>query len=349
VLLLLLAGCLLVVIPFLSAILWAVVLVFSSWRIYERLLARVKNRHALAALIMTLGMIVILLVPFLVVGGTIADNVQDVSEAIRRWKAEGVHGPPGWVAKLPLIGNAATNYWQSLVEDTTRLVQLAKQALPTVTVIIVKLVAILGNGLLELTVSIFIAFFLFRDGAAAGEVLRNIVLRIAGERGGRYLTVAGNTVRGVVYGILGTALVQALMAGVGFFVSGVPGPGLLGLLTFFLSPVPVGPVVIWVPAAIWLFHQGRTGWGVFMIIWGVGVSSIDNVIKPWLISQGVRMPFLLIIFGVIGGAVQFGLIGVFLGPTLLAVAHGMLQEWMASKQQTEAPTLNTTSTNITST
>ena len=339
VLLLLLAGCLLVIVPFLTAILWAVVLCFSSWRIYLRLLNAVNNRHTLAAAIMTLAMIVVILLPFLLVGATLADNIKDVSDAIQRWKQEGQHGPPDWVAKLPLIGSTARQYWQDLVDDRSRLAQLGRQILPGVTAVVVKLAAILGNGLLELTVSIFVAFFLFRDGAAASAVLRNIVERIGGERGGRYLTVAGNTVRGVVYGILGTALVQAVMAGVGYFIAGVPGPGLLGLLTFFLSPLPVGPPLIWIPATIWLFHQGRTGWGIFMLIWGIGVSSVDNVVKPWLISQGVRMPFLLIVFGVIGGAIEFGLIGVFLGPTLLAVAYNMMQEWMAVAKQ--PPLLNT--------
>jgi predicted PurR-regulated permease PerM len=134
----------------------------------------------------------------------------------------------------------------------------------------------------------------------------------------------------VVYGILGTALVQAVMAGIGFLVAGVPGAGVLALLTFFLSVLPVGPPLIWLPAALWLFHQGSTGWGIFMLIWGVGVSSVDNFVKPWLISQGSAMPFLLIFFGVIGGALAFGFIGVFIGPTLLAVGYRLVAEWAST-------------------
>jgi predicted PurR-regulated permease PerM len=145
------------------------------------------------------------------------------------------------------------------------------------------------------------------------------------------LEVAGNTVRGVVYGILGTALVQAIMAGVGFAIAGVPGAVLLALLTFFLSVVPVGPPLVWLPAAFWLFHQGRTGWGIFMIIWGIGVSTVDNFVKPWLISQGSAMPFILIFFGVLGGALAFGFIGVFIGPTLLAVGYRIVKEWSTAK------------------
>jgi predicted PurR-regulated permease PerM len=176
--------------------------------------------------------------------------------------------------------------------------------------------------------SIFIAFFLFRDGAALGERLTTAIDRIAGEKGVRLLTVAAKTVRGVVYGILGTALVQGVLAGIGYFIAGVPGAALLALLTFFFSVIPaVGTGLVWIPVAIWLFHQGSTGWGIFMIIWGLIVGNVDNVVKPWLISQGSDMPFVLIFFGVIGGALAFGFIGVFLGPTLLAVGYRIVDEW----------------------
>ncbi len=144
--------------------------------------------------------------------------------------------------------------------------------------------------------------------------------------------MASNTVRGVVYGILGTALAQAIASAIGFLIAGVPGVGLLALLTFFASVVPVvGTALVWVPAAIWLFHQGSTGWGIIMLIWGVGVANIDNVVKPWLISQGSNMPFILIFFGVLGGALAFGFIGVFLGPTLLAVGFRLVEEWGSAK------------------
>jgi predicted PurR-regulated permease PerM len=162
------------------------------------------------------------------------------------------------------------------------------------------------------------------------------VERIGGERGKHLLTVAGNTIRGVVYGILGTALAQALLAGIGFLIAGVPGAAVLALLTFFLSVVPMGPPLVWIPAVIWLFHQGHTGWGIFMLFWGVGVSSVDNVVKPWLISQGSDMPFLLIFFGVLGGALAFGFIGVFLGPTLLAVGYRLVTEWATTAPATTA-------------
>lgn len=149
---------------------------------------------------------------------------------------------------------------------------------------------------------------------------------------GKPIDVAGRTVRGVVYGIGGTALAQAVIAGIGFLIAGIPNAGLLALLTFFLSVIPMGPPLIWIPTAIWLFWKGSVGWGIFMICWGLLVSSVDNVIKPIIISQGGRMPFILVLLGVLGGAMAFGFIGVFLGPTLLVVGLRLLEHWNMMKR-----------------
>jgi predicted PurR-regulated permease PerM len=188
-----------------------------------------------------------------------------------------------------------------------------------------------GRGILELAMSVLIAFFLFRDGVRVANQFTSAIERIAGERAKHLIDVAGSTVRGVVHGILGTALAQGVLAGIGFAIAGVPGAGLLALLTFFLSVVPFGPPLVWIPAVIWLFHQDHTGWAIFMLCWGGIVSSVDNVIKPYLISHGSNLPFILILFGVLGGVAAFGFIGVFLGPTLLAVAFRLLQEWTATR------------------
>jgi len=333
VLLLLLVGCLLVLRPFASALLWAVVLCFSSWPLYQRLLKLVRGRRTLAALLMALGMILIILLPFLVVGLTLADNVKELTSAAQAWLGADNHGPPGWLAKVPVVGQQATERWQVLANDSAKLLEVTKRFIEPLGAGLLVVSVAIGSGILHLALSIFIAFFFFRDGLALGERLTKGIERIGGERGTHLLEVAGNTVRGVVYGILGTGLVQALMAGIGFFIAGVPGAALLALLTFFLSVVPVGPPLVWLPAALWLFHQGSTGWGIFMLAWGVLVSSVDNVVKPWLISQGSDLPFILIFFGVLGGALAFGFIGVFIGPTLLAVGYRLVEEWAALNRE----------------
>jgi predicted PurR-regulated permease PerM len=333
---LVLAGCLLVLLPFASALLWAVVLAFSSWPLYRRLVHLLGGRRTLAALGMALAMFCIILLPFVIVGATLGDNVKDLTASAQRWMAEGPHQPPSWLIKLPVIGPRAAESWRSLAADNSPLIAAGKRLIEPLSGWLLRGGLALGHGLLQLALSILIAFFLFRDGETAAQRFTTAIDWIAGEQGKHLLEVAGNTVRGVVYGILGTAFVQAIMAGIGFLLAGVPGAGLLSLLTFFLSVVPVGPPLIWLPAALWLFHQGATGWGIFMLIWGVVVSSVDNVVKPWLISQGSSMPFLLILFGVLGGALTFGFIGVFIGPTLLAVGYRLVEEW-ASTHPPAAP------------
>ena len=334
VLVLLLGGCLLVLRPFMSALLWAAVLCFSSWPIYRRLLKLLGNRRTLAALVMSLGMILVVLLPFVIIGSTLADNVKALTTATRHWIAEGPPAAPAWLEKVPVVGHQATEYWQSLASDTAKLWTEAQRFIEPVSAWLLVIGIALGKGVFDLALSVFITFFLFRDGLAAAERLTTGVVRIGGERGRHLLTVAGNTVRGVVYGILGTALVQAVVAGVGFVIAGVPGAGVLALLTFFLSVLPVGPPLVWLPAAFWLFHQGSTGWGIFMLVWGMGVSSVDNVVKPWLISQGSDMPFILIFLGVLGGAIAIRIIGVFLGPTLLAVGFRVVEKWVPAHDAT---------------
>jgi predicted PurR-regulated permease PerM len=327
---LLLIGCAIILRPFLSALLWAVVLCFSIWPIYIKLVNVVGKRRLLATILMSLAIVLVLLLPLLFVGATLADNVQELTTAVRNWIDAGPPAPPAWLAKVPLAGPKAVESWQSLSGDSGKLFEKLRGLIQPVSAGLLTGGLLLGRGLIELSLSIAIAILFLHNGEAAGRRLSDFVERIGAEQGRRLLELAGQTIRGVVYGILGTALAQAVVAGIGFAIAGVPGAALLAMLTFFLSVVPVGPPLIWIPASLWLFHQGSTGWGVFMLIWGVGVSSLDNFVKPWLISQGSHMPFLVIFFGVLGGAITFGFIGVFLGPTLLAVGYRVINEWASS-------------------
>jgi predicted PurR-regulated permease PerM len=342
------AACLLVLAPFISALLWAVILCYSSWPVYRRLLYAWKGRRTLAALSMSLGLVVAVLLPFGLVVTKVAGNVDDLRTTAQRWMNGELPPSPAWLRKSPLLGARAADYWESLRRDSQKLMRDARRFIEPVSRLLLKAGLAVGNGLVQLALSIFVMFFLLRDGPWAADALTAIIDRIGGQRAKQLLFAAGDTVRGVVYGILGTALLQALLAGAGFFVAGVPGIGLLVLLTFFLSVVPGGPPLVFLPAVLWLFSQGSTGWGIFLAIWGIGVSSVDNFIKPWLISHGSDMPFLLIFLGVIGGALAFGFIGVFLGPTLLSVAYRLILEWKstdaAGDKVRSAPPLNTEAT-----
>lgn len=185
------------------------------------------------------------------------------------------------------------------------------------------------QSLLQLIFSIILAFLLLRRGHDLGEKLLTAVRKLSGEQGIKLLKVAGGTTQGVVYGILGTALAQGTLAGIGFAMAGVPSAILLGAATFFLSALPIGPPLVWIPATLWLFSEGHTGWGIFLLIWGIfAISGVDNILKPYLISQGSKTPMTLVFCGILGGAFTFGLIGVFLGPVLLAVGYRMIGDWL---------------------
>jgi len=333
---LLLIGCLVVLWPFLSSLLWAVVLTFTLWPIYRRVLVMLGGRRTWASLAMTLATTLILLVPFLIVGFTLADNVKDLTNAAKQFMESGPPDAPHWLLRLP-FGQAISDYWNTFAGDSRRLLSALQPLVEPVSTLMLKWGLALGHGVIELTLSVLIAFFLYRDGVFVAERADAAAERIAGERGQHLLALAGRTTRSVVYGILGTALVQGVLAGIGFLIARVPGAIVLALLTFFLSVIPVGPPLIWIPVSIWLFAKVSVAWGIFMVFWGLLVSSTDNVVKPWLISQGSDMPFLLIFFGVIGGAMSFGLVGVFLGPTLLAVGYKLLQEWLVTTPKIVAP------------
>jgi predicted PurR-regulated permease PerM len=190
----------------------------------------------------------------------------------------------------------------------------------------------LGNAVVQLILAMLTAFFLYRDGVAVRRSLTAAGRRIAGDHAPRLLRVAAATINGVVYGVLGTALAQALLLLIGLWVTGIPAALLLGLLLFLLSLIPFGPLLIVVPAALWLYFSGEVGGAVFIIVWSIAAGIVtDNVLKPWLISRGSDLPLILILFGVVGGAVAFGFLGLFLGPTLLAVGYELIREWNAAE------------------
>ena len=324
----LIGGCFLVLRPFLTAVLWAVVLCVTTWPLYLQLRALLMKRHALAAAIMSLLIAVVFVAPFVIVGVTLADNSVRMAQFTREFMEQGPPDPPGWVAGLPLVGERASAYWSGFAHDTAQFTtELGKLVDPAKAWLLAG-GANIAQGLLQLTLSILIAFFFFRDGDAAVLRLRAVLMRLAPRRGARLLDLAAATMRGVVYGILGTAVAQGVLMAIGLWIAGIGAAPLLGLVTFFLSPVPIGPPLVWIPAGLWLVYKGSLGWGIFMLLWGaLVVSTVDNVLKPVIIARGSNLPFILVLLGVLGGVVAFGFIGVFLGPVLLALGVALLSEW----------------------
>jgi predicted PurR-regulated permease PerM len=321
VLAILILGCFLVLQPFLTAIVWAAILCVTMWPLFVHVTRWLGGRPGLAASAMV----------FVIVGAPIAENADRLIAAIRSAIAGGPPDPPAWVARLPLVGEYVAATWSTFAHDSASLLEEARRYIePARKALLAGGATVLG-GLVQLALSVFIAFFFFRDGVAIIERARGAIERLAGERGQRLAAVATLTVRGVVVGLLGTALGQGVLMAIGLLLVGIKAAPLLGLVTFFLSLVPVGPPLVWIPAGFWLINQGATGAGIFLLLWGLlVVSTVDNFLKPLLISRGSDLPFVLVLLGILGGVVAFGFIGVFLGPVLIAVGFALLKEWAAT-------------------
>lgn len=329
---LLVVGTVMVLQPFIASLIWAAVLAYASWPVYEWVLVRLDGRTGAAAVVMTLLLLLAIVVPFTVMGMSLADNTAVLVRLAREGMDRPLPQPPGWLESVPLVGAYLKAKWLALMqEDVGALLLDTRRYLLTLPLKdwAIQAAAVVGQGVVLITFSVFICFFFYRDGEAITARVHAVMERLAGHRAKNLIEVTAGTVSRVVNGILGTALAQSVLAVIGFWIAGVPGVMLLGLLTFFLSIVPMGPPLVWGPAALWLFSQGEYGWGTFLLIYGLtAISSIDNIVKPYLISRGGSLPLLLVFMGVLGGVLAFGFIGVFLGPVILAVAYALLSEWV---------------------
>jgi predicted PurR-regulated permease PerM len=320
-------GCGFVLRPFLSAILWAAILCFATWPLHELFLRWLRGRRNLAAGLMTTVLCLVLIIPFVLVGVTFTDSVGGAMKWLDIQKEEGVIPPPAWVERIPLIGDRISQSWSELSEDPEPVISRWKPRLQAAGLWLLRHSLDLAQGVLQLIFSVLIAFFFYRDGEGLVAQLREGFQRISGDQAQRLMDVTKTTVRSVVYGVIGTGLAQGIAAAIGFTIASVPSPMLLALFTFFLSFVPFGPPIIWIGASIWLFAERATGWGIFMALYGLlAISSVDNVVKPYIISRGSKLPFIVMFIGVLGGVTTFGFIGIFLGPTLLAVGFSLMQE-----------------------
>lgn len=317
-----------VVAPFGKALAWSAVLVLSLWPVYRRVR---QSATRAAPLLMTLLVTLGIVVPVGVIGWFLTGEVdrlgRDVGEILTgRRGAELVED----LKQVPAIGGMLSRHLADLrthpdliqgwMDDNTNLLfGIARSVLGAI-----------SAGVFKLLVCLFAAYFLFRNGEEIAGQIRRGVTRLGGDRMNSLLQHIRETVRGVVYGLVMTAIAQAILASFGFWVAGVGYPLLLGALTLIFSFIPFGPPIIWVPAALSLFAKGEVFWGVLCFLWGMFViSTMDNILRPIFIGQATQMPVLLVFIGVIGGILAFGMLGLFLGPVLVAVALAFWRDWIA--------------------
>jgi predicted PurR-regulated permease PerM len=330
-LLALLGACVWVMAPFWSALFWGAVLAFASWPLMRLLTRWLNGRESLAALVLTLCWMLLVAAPLVWLGFNLADHVRDATVFIKDVQVDGLPDPPTWLVSVPLVGERLVGFWTTIDQQGAEMMANIKPYLGQVGNWLLARSAQIGGGILELTLSLVFAFFFYRDGPRLAAFVLSLLERLIGERAEYYLELVAGTVQRVVNGVIGTAAAQAVLALIGFLIAGVPGALVLGIVTFLLSLIPMGPPLVWIPATAWLAWKGDYGMAIFLGIWGTFIiSGVDNVLKPYLISRGGNLPLVIVLLGVFGGLLAFGFIGLFIGPTLLAVAYSLLTDWVRS-------------------
>jgi predicted PurR-regulated permease PerM len=326
----LLLGSLWVLRPFLGPAIWATMVVVATWPLMLRVQAKLFNKRALAVTVMTVLLLLLFVGPLTLAIGTIAGNAdQLVSWAKLAAEYHLPEVPPRWAVDLPMVGGLIERTWQQAADLGLR------DLLPKLTPYagdlskwVLGQVGSIGFLLLQFIMIVVIAAVMYSTGEEAAHLVRRFATRLAGERGAGVVDLAGGAIRGVALGVGGTAVAQAVIGGIGLAIVSVPFAGLLTALMFMLCIAQIGPLPVLVPAAIWAFAEGRTGWGIFLLVVAAVVTTLDNVLRPLLIRLGADLPLLLIFSGVIGGLVAFGLVGIFVGPVVLAVAYTLLEAWI---------------------
>jgi predicted PurR-regulated permease PerM len=324
----LLIGVLAIVKPFTTAILFGASLATAAWPIRQALVRRGLGHGPAAALLLLLSLVIVVL-PMLAFAPHLADQMVRGTQRVQSYFAA-TPEQPAWIKSVPLLGRRLGLAWDRIVEVKGNLRALLEPYTANLEQTMIGAARALADSLLQVLLSLVVATMFWTNGDGLVLVLHDALRRIGGPIAERALDVAAGAIRGVAYGVIGTAAVQAILLAIGLAVAGVPGAGTLGFVALLLAISQIGGpllIIIWGGAAWWLFAQDQQVWGVFMISWGVFVGTVDNFIKPWLIGFGVEMPMSLTMLGVFGGFIAFGFLGLFIGPTLIAIMFTLLQAW----------------------
>jgi predicted PurR-regulated permease PerM len=325
----LIAGVFWILRPFLSAVIWATFIAVSTWPLLLRLQKILWGKRGLATAVMTLALLLVVLLPFLGAVGTLINNGDTIANFAKALPAYHLPPPPGFLEKVPVVGEKAAETWLKLTEGGMQgLMDKVSPYAVKVAQWFASRVGSLGVLFAQVLLTVAITAVLYASGEGAVETVRAFLHRLLGQRGDDLLPLIGGAIRGVAMGVVVTALAQSLFGGIGLAIAGVPFAGPLTAAMLILCIAQVGPGLILIPAAVWGFYSLGTGWGVFLVIWSVVAVSMDNFIKPILIKMGAPIPVLLVFAGVLGGLMSLGLVGIFVGPVVLAVAQSLFNAWL---------------------
>jgi predicted PurR-regulated permease PerM len=314
--------------PFLVPVIWAMILAFVTWPLYVKLRKAMRGRVTLSALTMTLLLTLAFVIPLVWLTSLMRHEVKGAYDVLIAFLAKHPHLPSS-IYNIPWLGEWLQDFIDRLGRDPqalrTEIGLWADQSLGEIR----TLIGGVGRNLAKIFFSLLTVFFVYRNGEQLAQQVRAVLERIIGDRIHDYLKAIGDTTGAVVYGIVLAALAQGILAGLGYWVAGLQAPALLGAITVVVALIPFGAPLVWVSAGLWLLITDRTGAGLGLLAWGaLAVSWIDNLIRPLVISNATKIPFLLVMFGVLGGIAAFGLVGLFVGPVILAVLMAVWREWL---------------------
>jgi predicted PurR-regulated permease PerM len=325
--------------PFVTALVWATMIVVATWPLNLALQKRLWGKRGLAVTVMTAALLLLFIVPFTLAVTNLVERADDIAGWVASLAALTLPPPPAWVEELALVGPKLADRWRQLAlagpgELTGR---LAPQAGDLARAVVAQ-AGSFGMMIVQFLLTVILSAVLYANGETAGNGICRFARRLAGKSGEDAVILAGKAIRSVALGVILTALIQAFLGGVGLALAGVPAAAVLAAVIFVLCVAQLGPLLVFIPAVAWLFWQGQTAWGTAMIFWGLFVAIMDNFLRPVLIKRGADLPLLLIFAGVIGGLIAFGVIGLFIGPVMLAVTYTLLREWVVVGEREEKET-----------
>ncbi len=322
---------------FIVPVVWAAIIAYMSWPLYQSVLRLCGQRPTLSAALMMLMITLVVGIPLTFAIFILQHEGRNLYYELQKQVFSGHLDVPDFIRNLPIIGKEVTRTLKEINHDPNSIVQsisLWIQGHLNYGKVVINEVS---KNLIKLCFALLSLFFFYRDGHTILHQVSKALEMVIGPRIHHYLDTISETTRAVVYGVGLTAIAQALLAGVSYFVAGVPNPMVLTIVTFLFALIPFGPPLAYGSVSLWLFTQGHTMEAIGVMAWGVCVvSTADNVIRPLVISGATQIPFLLIMFGVLGGIASFGLIGLFIGPVILAVLLAIWREWLHENNQPEA-------------
>jgi predicted PurR-regulated permease PerM len=322
--------------PLIGVLAWGALIAVALYPLCRRLASTIGDRPKTAVVLIVLILLILVIIPLSYLPGSFDQATEAISALTNDWTELKLPPPPAWVADFPLVGSTIGEKWAAAAEGSRNVLVSLKPYLGPAFQWLAALGASLGLAVVQMLLSIILAGVFLATQGSTTETFQTIGRRLGGDTGENLVDVAVRTIRSVVQGVMGTALIQSILSGISFVIAGVPFAVPLGVLCFGTAMLQIGTWLVWIPAAVWLSYQGETGWAIFVTVSGIIINILDNVVKPLLIGRGAGSPIWIIFIGVIGGVLTMGIIGIFIGPLVMAIGYSIVGNWLGEESSSKA-------------